>query len=118
MRIPCPRCCEMMNVHAEVCPHCRYDVEGYGEILMESMRREERQRSGELQEPSVQKPEWDLSDPDFRLFLTMIFSIILFAIIAGIWAWVLGDNKFLHYLLILGASILGAKSMIDHLAKE
>ncbi|MBU9184879.1 hypothetical protein KTD12_22715 [Burkholderia multivorans] len=85
---------------------------------MESMRREERQRSGELQEPLVQKPEWDLSDTDFRLFLTIILSIILFAIIAGIWAWVLGDNKFLHYLLIFGASILGAKSMIDHLAKE
>lgn len=118
MRIPCPRCCEMMNVHAEVCPHCRYDVEGYGEILMESMRREERRRSGTVQESPIQKREWELSDPDFRLFLTIIFSIVLFAIIAGIWAWVLGDHKFLHYFLILGAIISGAKSMIDHLAKK
>ncbi|MEB2488556.1 hypothetical protein SB397_23550 [Burkholderia multivorans] len=107
-----------MNVHAEICPHCRSDVEGYGEILMESMRREERRRSGELQEPSIQKSEWDLSDPDFRLFLTIILSIILFTIFAGIWAWVIGDHKFLHYLLILGMSISGAKSMIEHLAKK
>ena len=108
----------MMNVHAEVCPHCRYDVEGYGEILMESMRREERRRSGTVQESPIQKREWELSDPDFRLFLTIIFSIVLFAIIAGIWAWVLGDKNFFHYLLILGASISGAKSMIGHLVKE
>jgi hypothetical protein len=93
-------------------------VEGYGEILMESMARDERQRSGEVQEPPIQKPEWDPSDPDVRLFLTIIFSTVLFAIIAGIWAWVLADKNFFHYLLIVGASISGAKSMIGHLVKE
>lgn len=118
MRIQCPQCRELMNVHAEVCPHCRSDVEGYGEILMESMRRAERRRSGEPPEQQSRKSELDLTDPDVRLFLIIISTVILFAICASILVWVIDDKKILHYLLMFAMSISCSKSMIERLVKK